>query len=48
MTDNIQKLIVEYAATPDDPHLNFGLGLAYKEIGQTASAVSFFLRTAEK
>ena len=48
MTNKIQKLIVEYAATPDDPYLNFGLGLAYKEIGQTASAVSFFLRTAEK
>ena len=48
MTKNIQKLIVEYAATPNDPLLNFGLGLAYLEIGQTAGAVSFFLRTAEK
>ena len=48
MTNKIQKLIVEYAATPNDPLLNFGLGLAYLEIGQTASAVSFFLRTAEK
>ena len=48
MTDKIQKLIVEYSATPNDPLLNFGLGLAYLEIGQTASAVSFFLRTAEK
>jgi len=48
MTNKIQELIVEYSATPNDPLLNFGLGLAYKEIGQTASAVSFFLRTAEK
>ena len=48
MTDKIQELIVEYSATPNDPLLNFGLGLAYLEIGQTASAISFFLRTAEK
>lgn len=44
----ISKLIVLYAADPHNPILNFIVGYAYDNIGQTASAVSFYLRAAEK
>ena len=44
----ISRLIVLYAANPHNPVLNFVVGYAYDNIGQTASAVSYYLRAAEK
>ncbi len=44
----IQKLLKKYISHPEDPENNFSLGLYYHEIGQTASAVSYYLRTAER
>lgn len=44
---NIEDLIIELSHKPFNPELNFKAALKYEEIKQSASAVSFFLRTAE-
>lgn len=44
---NIEDLIIELSHKPFDPELNFKVAVKYEEINQTASAVSFYLRTAE-
>lgn len=44
----LDKLLPEYVQNPGDPEINWKLGLAYRDIGQTASALSFFLRCAER
>lgn len=46
-TINIEQAISELATDPYNPLKNFNAALAYDSIGQTASAVSFFLRAAE-
>jgi tetratricopeptide (TPR) repeat protein len=43
----ISKLVSELSADSFSPEKNFELGLEYEELGQAASAVSFFLRAAE-
>ena len=43
----IKDLIVQLSNNPFSPELNLKIANAYDEIGQTASAVSFYLRTAE-
>lgn len=43
----INKLIVQLSSDPFNPVLSFRLAVEYERIGQTASAVSFYLRTAE-
>ena len=43
-----QNLLESYIQNPNDSDINFDLGLYYLEIGQTASAVSFFVRSAER
>lgn len=43
----LKKLILEYINDPYNERKNYNLGLYYYSIGQTASALSFFLRTAE-
>jgi len=43
----LKKLILEYINDPYNERKNYNLGLYYYNIGQTASALSFFLRTAE-
>jgi hypothetical protein len=48
MQNNITPLITEFALDPNNPEKNFEIALAYDEIGQTASAVSFYIRTAER
>lgn len=45
---NLMIDLTEYIQDPNDPLSNFELGTSYQDIGQTASAVSFYLRTAEK
>ena len=47
MSKTIDDLIVELSNTPFDPVLSFDIAVQYESIGQTASAVSFYLRTAE-
>ena len=44
---NIQNLIVDLSHDPFSPELNFQVALEYDNQKQTASAVSFYLRTAE-
>ena len=44
---NIEDLIIELSHKPFNPDLNFKVAVKYEEMNQTASAVSFYLRTAE-
>ena len=43
----IEELVVELSKKPFDPTLNFNVAVEYERLNQTASAVSFYLRTAE-
>ena len=43
----IEDLIVELSKDPFNPELNFKCAMEYERLNQTASAVSFYLRTAE-
>lgn len=47
MSNNIAQLIEQLSANPFDPQINLNLGAQYEALGQTATAVSFYLRTAE-
>ena len=44
----IDDMLKTFVENPNDPENNFALALYYDEIGQTASAVSYYLRTAER
>ena len=44
----INALLSIYIDTPEDAMINFKLGVYYHTINQTASAVSFYLRAAER
>lgn len=44
---NIEDLIIELSHKPFSPQLNFDVAVKYEQMNQTASAVSFYLRTAE-
>jgi tetratricopeptide (TPR) repeat protein len=43
----IENLIVEASTNPLDPEHNFKIAVEYEALGQTAAAVSFYLRAAE-
>jgi hypothetical protein len=43
----IESLIVSLSRDPFNPELNFQVAAEYEKLRQTASAVSFYLRTAE-
>lgn len=43
----IEDLVVQLSHDPFNPELNFACAMEYKNQNQTASAVSFYLRTAE-
>jgi hypothetical protein len=45
---NLQTLINNFIINPADAENNFSLALYYDTIGQTASAVSYYIRTAER
>jgi FkbM family methyltransferase len=47
MSNNINSLILSLSKDPFNPALSFNTAIEYERIGQTASAVSFYLRTAE-
>lgn len=46
--DKLLEAIPEYARDPENPEKNYIVALFYEEIQQTAAAISFFLRTAER
>jgi len=43
----IENLIIDLSKNPFDPKLNFDTAVEYQRLNQTASAVSFYLRSAE-
>lgn len=45
---NLQNLLNNFIQNPESPENNFYLGTYYDNIGQSASAVSYYLRTAER
>jgi tetratricopeptide (TPR) repeat protein len=46
--DILKALLYNYINSPDNAETNFNLGYFYHSIGQTASAISFYLRAAER
>jgi tetratricopeptide (TPR) repeat protein len=44
----LESRLNDYIFDPENPIKNYLLGLEYEKIGQTASALSFYLRTAER
>jgi hypothetical protein len=47
-TDTLKILLDHYIHCSDSPEANFYMGYHYHSIGQTASAVSYYLRAAER
>jgi hypothetical protein len=47
MNKTIESLVVNLSSDPFNPELNFLCATEYQKLKQTASAVSFYLRTAE-
>jgi tetratricopeptide (TPR) repeat protein len=47
MFETINTLIVDISKDPFNPVLSFDVAREYEAVGQTASAISFYLRTAE-
>ena len=45
--DKIKKQIYNYIDNPLNAGVNFDTGLYYESIGQTAAALSFFLRSVK-
>jgi hypothetical protein len=45
---NLQNLLHKFIQDPESPENNFYLGTYYDNLGQSASAVSYYLRTAER
>jgi hypothetical protein len=43
----IERLIVDASTNPLDPEKNLAIAIEYEKLGQTASAVGFYLRAAE-
>ena len=44
----MNDLIVKFAKDPENSDINLDLAKYYHSIGQTASAISFYIRTAER
>lgn len=44
----LDNLLLQYIDSPTDPDINWKLALYYHDIGQTASAVSYYIRGAER
>ena len=47
MIDSLENRLLRFVLDNENPILNFQIGLAYEEEGQTAAAVGFYLRSAE-
>lgn len=48
MIQKLKELIKTYSQSPNEPENNWNLALYYDAMGQTAPAVSFYIRTAER
>ena len=48
MDKKLNQLLKEYVNNPEDPDTNLQLAFHYNDINQTAAAISFYLRTAER
>lgn len=46
--NDLKSMLKAYIKEPNNPISNWNLALHYDDIGQTATAVSFYLRTAER
>jgi hypothetical protein len=44
----LEHRLKEYALDPENPETNYNLAIEYLEIGQTAAAISYFLRCADR
>lgn len=44
----LNQLLITYIDNPDDAEINYELAIFYDEIGQTAAAMSYYLRTVER
>lgn len=47
MLTDIKELVKRLSADPYNPEINYFLGANYEYVGQTAAALSFYLRAAE-
>jgi len=47
-SDSLESFLANYIQSPENPFINFGLAYYYHSIGQTASAISYYLRAAER
>ena len=45
---DLTQLLERFIFAPEDPENNLRLALYYDEIGQTASAISYYLRCSER
>jgi hypothetical protein len=48
LSDDYKSMLVKYINDPNDPENNWNLAIHYHDIGQTAVAVSYYIRTAER
>ena len=46
--DKLLELLNRFVRTPNDAELNYSIAIEYEGIGQTAAAISYFLRAAER
>jgi hypothetical protein len=46
--NDLQEMIEAFINNPEDVEINYKLGIYYHSIGQTASALSYYLRCAER
>ena len=46
--NNLQELLNYFISNPEEADINFKLANYYNSIGQTASAVSYYIRTSER
>jgi len=47
MTAKLADLVIDFSTDPFNPQKNFDIAVEYQKQNQTASAISFYLRTAE-
>lgn len=45
---SLESRLEDYISNNEEPAWNFNLGLEYERIGQTSSAISYYLRAAER
>lgn len=46
--DNLKKALIEYVNDTENFETNYRLGLIYESMGQTAAAIMFYMRAAER